>query len=208
MKYQEKIKLIKESVELLETGKYISDLESYLKEKGYYNRAIEKIVFSTKKEISEKYSAQIIKSLYEDAAGQTKQAFSHLNEEIIDVIQKSGIEEIQAAKKRQARIMVLAGVGDSDILTKITDKYFSRTEAIKQIDFIENSISSELKRQRNQSLFVGLGALLIGGGFSVMTYLNPIGNRSMLFYGLILFGIATTFKGLSTYKPARERVLA
>ena len=206
MKYHEKNQLVDESLALIENGKSLSFVENFLKDKGYFRIDIDKIFFSLKRELSKKYNSKVINSLYGDSLNKNNKEFQHLNDEIVESIYKNGVEEIKSLKKQQIKLMVSAGVGDSRIISKSVDKFFSKVEAVKQIEFIEKSISSELKRQREQNLFVGLGALLIGGGFTVLTYMNTIGNRSILFYGLIIFGIINTFNGLGTYKNNRERL--
>jgi len=198
MKYHEKLQLAEEAADMLSDGKTLEAVSQLLGERGYYPFDIDKILFSAKSELSDRYGEKIRQYLEEGQLESKRQEFPFLKDDIFNTIRERQVTAIVDAAKAKINALMQQGVDEREIITKTTNAFFSEKEARDQMIFYAKFNFKVSGAEKQKYLLIGIACILIGGGLTIFSFSDTSMRRSYIFYGLIVVGIVNLIKAFST----------
>ncbi len=190
--------MAEETADLLSEGKTVEAVTQLLRERGYYPFDIDKIFFSAKGILSDRFGEKIRQYLLEGQLELKKPEFSFLDDDLFNMIREREITTIVDASKTKVNELMQQGVEEEEIIAKTTNAFFSETAALEQMAFYAKFNFKVSGAEKQKYLLIGIACTLLGVGLTIFSFIAPGLERSYIFYGLIIIGIVNLVKAFST----------
>ncbi len=199
MKYQEKIEMAKNAADKLSNKISNKEVRNELSTKGYYPQQVDEIMRSANNLLSHQYGPKIKEYLIDGSFDEHRLEFDFLEEDVMDAIKNSQTKLIQSECKKKVDELVKLNYEELDIVSQVQNKVFTEFDIYRRIDFYKKHNFKITGEEKRNYLTLGLASIIAGIGLSLFTMIGPAsGGKSILFYGLIIFGVYNLIKAYST----------
>ena len=196
MKYQEKIKLAEQIVNLFKEGKDYSFIENWIVKTGLKKYDVDKVMFSAKKMLKTDYLDQILPSLEVNNEEKINQILSKLSPVLIKDIKLEGINELKKRLKAEINNRVKCGDSDENITENLKTWYFTEDDIRDQISFYKKYNEAPKGAEKDKLLLMGVPFLIIG--LLMALFVKPSSGRpSSIAFLLILYGGWNIYKAFT-----------
>lgn len=182
MKYQEKIELAKKGITFLQNGNSIGKFKEELSKRNLYKPDIDMIWQSCKSMLIKNYEREFKEQIYNQ-----RNEYSNLNDDVYNLIKSEVIEKIRVEEKIKFNKLIDERFDEEDLTSKNKNSVLSELDIIK-LNESDYKVKIKGRKKINYHIVSGV-AIGIGIVFSIYTLFNPIGGKSIIFIGLIIFGI-------------------
>lgn len=192
MDYKTKIKHAEKAAIKLQEQKDIETIKSELKEEGFYDNDINKIMVSARKILGEKYQPKIKEYLLNNKQIHGAEEFSLLDREILDILISKESQSIALEEKNKITRLIKEGVGAEEVFSQVNTKFLDAEKAAQHIAHCQGIKKQNSGSGRMINIFGGIGLIVLTGILLVTI------NR--IFYVLPIIGLVMIMKGFLTQK--------
>jgi len=190
MDYKTKIKLAEEIAHQLQLQKDTESIKSELLAKGLYKGDIDKIIFSAKKIVGEKYQPKIIEFLLEGKQLHGAEEFKLIDKEILESLISKETKNLGVKEKNKITKLIKEGQPAEKVFEQNDTRFFPPEKAAEHIAKLQEVKQQNSGGGRMLNIFGGIGLIIL------TAILFFAANR--IFYVLPFIGLAMIFKGLTT----------
>jgi len=197
MKYQEKIKLSNEGIELLSNGKSIKEFKENLSRKNLHKPEIESVLRSCKSMLTEKFEPIFKPLILNKELDSNSSQFSSLSPDVFQLIKEEVTTKIIEDSKKKVGELIDAGLDADEIIPKVENSVFSEEDIMEYGQkYHSDNVKIGGQEKQNYQVF-GILAIVLGIVLSVYSFFNENGG-SVLYFGLIIFGVLYLIRSNST----------
>lgn len=188
LKYQDKVRFVEKSIELLKNEKSREDIENYLKSEGLKKWDIEKINRSIDNQLKHEYKAKIKQYMLEKTLESKLSEFEDVDADMFEEIQYEIIAEIEQESKVKVQNLFSQGKKKEEIILEVKNTFFDENDILEAIEIEHDNISAKESQNYKGIGFIILGIILTIGSININS------GGGILFYGAILYGVIILIK--------------
>ncbi|MEM9824069.1 MAG: hypothetical protein AAF985_23490 [Bacteroidota bacterium] len=183
MKYQDKVKFVEQSIELLKNNKSRAEVADYLSAQGLKKWDIDKINQSIDNQLRHEHKAKIKSYMLENSLEAKLSEFEDVDADLFEAIQYEIIAEIEQASKKKVQQLFAQGKDQEEIIQKVKNTHFDEEDILAVVE-----LEKEKKQEKESQHYKGIGFIILG---IILTFASFNINTGgvVLFYGLIIYGI-------------------
>lgn len=198
MKYQKKIEIAKEGLELVSNGKSIKDFTEILSNKKLHKPEIENIWRSCKTMLVEKFEPTFKPLILSKELDNKRDQFSFLSPDVFQVIKDEVTDKIIEDSKKKIGELIDSGLDADEIIPKVENSVFGEEDIMKYGEkYHEDNVKVSGQEKQNYQVF-GILAIILGIVLTVYSFFNNKDGGSILYIGLIIFGVIYLIRSNST----------
>ena len=187
MEYHEKLSYAEESLTRIEQGVSIEKIKNNLSDLGLMQYDIVEVERSINNLLEEKFLPQIKVDLLAGNFEVNESSYSILDKLTVEQLKAKGIQSIIDDSKMQVNKFVREGSQDTEIIDKVQNEFYDKSEIEKQISFYKNYNEAPTGHEKTKYLAIGIPLFLIGVALTI--YLFVIGaRRPFIGIALAIFG--------------------
>lgn len=167
---------------------------------------IDKIFIRAEREINQKYSPEILQHIESGISQQelTNKLSDKIPPNLLSKVMNNCMQDYRNGVKSKINADIKNTFDYAGVVNKYTNNYIGATEVKGWIISYFEVLRETKKRKKRNELFTGAGITTLGIVITVSTYYMATtygGGRFLLTYGIIISGLITIGKGLSTSVP-------
>lgn len=198
MKYQDKIKLAEEGLDLLSDGKSINEFKEILFSKKLHKPEIESIWRSCTSMLAEKFEPTFKPLILSKELENKRHQFSSFSPDVFELIKTEVTNKIINDSKKKIGELIDAGLDADEIIPKVESSVFSEEDIMEYGEkYHKDNVKVSGKEKQNYQVF-GILAIVLGIVLSVYSFFNDKDGGSILYIGLIIFGVIYLIRSTST----------
>ncbi|MBT8232300.1 MAG: hypothetical protein HKO66_11190 [Saprospiraceae bacterium] len=205
LRYRDKLKYAEEAMGLIDNGESLKEFKTKMKNLGYINSQIDKILKSAKTQIYDKYGPKVNQYLLATSLDQHLDEFENLSDEDFEAIQKREYERIISKSKATVSRLTKEGKSKEYVINEVVNPYFNENDVDNHLETYHYYNSPVSGEEKNNYQVIGVGLILAGLGLFYLSYDMDVRKFRALIIVIIIFGIRNLIKSRST-KAAIKRM--